>query len=71
MPLPWAVLLSSLLFGGAQVMHGVQATLRSAVLGVIFAALYLFSGSLWASMILHPMIDLTSGESGLAAFGDA
>jgi len=65
---PWAVVLSSLLFGLAHWMHGTQATLRSTATGAVLAGIYLFSGSLWAPMLLHTAIDLTSGETGMAAF---
>lgn len=65
----WAVVvLSSILFGLAHVMHGVQATLRSTVSGLVLAGLYLLGGSLLAPMILHTMVDLTSGESGAFVF---
>lgn len=71
MPLVAAVGVSSVLFGLAHVMHGVQATVRSTGTGVVLAGLYLLSGSLWASMVLHAAIDLASGETGRAAFVDA
>ena len=70
MSLPPAVLLSSILFGAAHVMHGRDATARATVSGLLLAGLYLFTGSLWASMVLHAAIDLSSGEAGFAAFGD-
>ena len=69
MSLPWAVVMSSALFGLAHVMHGVQATVRSTVMGFALAGLYLLSGVLWASMLLHTAVDLSSGETGVAAFG--
>lgn len=68
-PLPWAVAISSALFGAAHVMHGTGATIRATLTGAALAGLYLLSGSLWASMLLHAAIDLSSGEMGLAAFG--
>lgn len=66
----WSLLLSSILFGLAHWMHGVQATLRSTITGAVFAGVYLLSGSLWASMILHTAIDLTNGAIGAAAFSE-
>ena len=69
MPLHWAVATSSVLFGLAHVMHGVQATVRATIMGLVLAALYVFSGALWAPMLLHTVVDLTSGETALAAFG--
>ena len=52
-------------------MHGSQATLRSTLMGAVLAGLYVFSGSLWASMLLHTAVDLSSGEAGKAAFADS
>jgi membrane protease YdiL (CAAX protease family) len=65
-----AVLLSSALFGIAHVMHGAQATIRSTAMGVVLAVLYLVSGSLWASILLHTAVDLSSGQTGVAAFSE-
>lgn len=70
LPVWAAVVVSSLLFGLAHVMHGVQATARSTLMGFVLAGLYLFGGSLVAPMILHTAVDLTSGESGALAFAD-
>ncbi len=66
--LVWAVALSSILFGVAHAMHGTGATIRAAVTGALLAGLYLFSGALWASMLWHATIDLSSGKMGLAVF---
>ncbi len=65
-----AVALSSVLFGLAHIMHGTQATIRATITGLLFAILYLFSGALWAPILLHAAVDLTSGEVGLAALRD-
>ncbi len=70
LPLFWAVAVSTLLFGLAHAMHGMGATVRATLSGAVLAALFLFSGALWASMLLHAAIDLSSGETGMAAFGD-
>lgn len=67
MPMFWAVAASSVLFGMAHGMHGVQATVRATIMGIVLAMLYVWSGALWASILLHTMVDLTSGETGLAA----
>ena len=69
--LTWAVVVSSALFGLAHVMHGVQATVRATLMGFVLAGLYLFGGSLWASMLLHIAVDLSSGEAWAAASLDA
>jgi len=67
--LPWAIAVSSVLFGLAHIMHGAQATVRATIIGFLLAALYVFTGALWASMLLHTAIDLSSGEMGAAVFG--
>lgn len=64
----WALVISSIAFGLAHVMHGVQSTVRSTIMGAVLGGLYILSGSLWASMILHYFIDISSGLSGFAAF---
>ncbi len=71
MSLLWAIAATSALFGLAHVMHGVQATLRSTAMGVLLAGLYVFSGTLWASMLLHTAVDLSSGETATVAFSDS
>ena len=68
MPLLWAVVVSSVLFGFAHVMHGARATARSTVAGIVLAGLFVLSGSLWASMLLHTVIDWAGGDSGYAVF---
>lgn len=68
-PLAWAIVLSSILFGLAHVMHGMGATVRATIIGAVLAGLYTFSGALWASMVLHTAIDLTTGEIAVAVVG--
>lgn len=70
LPLVWAVVASSILFGFAHVMHGWQSTLRATGMGFLLAALYLFGGALWAPMLLHTAVDWSSGEMALAVLGD-
>jgi membrane protease YdiL (CAAX protease family) len=67
MPLVLAVLASSALFALAHVMHGTSATVRAGLMGLVLAGLFVFSGALWASMLLHTAVDLSSGELALAA----
>lgn len=70
LPVWVVVVVTSVLFGLAHVMHGAQATARSTLMGFVLAGLYLLGGSLVAPMILHVAVDLTSGETGALAFGD-
>ena len=68
MPLLAAVVVSSLLFGLAHIMHGRQAAIRAALMGLVLAGLYLLGGTLLAPMLLHTAIDLSNGAIGRAAF---
>ncbi len=56
-----AVVASSIVFGFAHLCHGVSAALRAGALGVLFAVLFLFSGSLWLPIALHASIDVSAG----------
>jgi membrane protease YdiL (CAAX protease family) len=38
------------------------------MVGVFFTAIVAFTGSLWAAMLLHAMVDLHSGRLALAVF---
>jgi membrane protease YdiL (CAAX protease family) len=70
-PLVWAVVASSVLFGIAHIMHGMAATVRATVMGFVLAGLFLFSGALWPSMLLHTAVDLSSGAMARAVYGRA
>lgn len=65
-----AVLASSALFALAHVMHGAAATVRAGLMGLVLAGLFVFSGALWASILLHTAVDLSSGELAIAAAAD-
>lgn len=67
MPMIAALCVSSIFFGLAHAMHGLDAAIRSAFVGALLAGLYLLGGSLLAPMLLHTAIDLSSGETGMAA----
>jgi membrane protease YdiL (CAAX protease family) len=56
-----AVVISALIFGLAHLYQGTRGFLTSAVLGVIFAALYLLTASLWWLMAVHAVIDISGG----------
>jgi uncharacterized protein len=71
MPLWTAALASSALFGFAHAYLGVSGVVRAAGLGLVFAALYLISGTLWLPIVLHVVVDITSGLTGSAALARA
>ena len=60
--------LSSILFGLLHSYQGWKGGLRSGVIGLILALLYVLTGSLWIPIILHIVIDINSGMLGWLAF---
>ena len=68
MSMPIAVLLSSLLFGLGHLYQGWQGVLRTAVMGLIFAGIYLWSGSLFIVIALHFAVDAYSGQLHYGAY---
>lgn len=65
-----AGLLSSLVFGFAHIYQGAAGVPRTALVGLMFFVLYGLTGSLWAPMIAHAVMDITSGRIGYAAYAD-
>ena len=57
-----AVVASSFIFGAGHVYQGSKGMLRTGIFGLVAACLFVLTGSLWASMILHAVLDLTSGS---------
>ncbi len=57
-----AVLLSTVVFGLIHAYQDPKGIVRTGVVGLIMAGLFLLTGSLWASILLHVVIDLTSGH---------
>ena len=57
-----AVVISALIFGAGHVYQGGKGMVRTACFGLVAAGLYLLTDSLWASMVLHAALDLTSGN---------
>ncbi len=64
-----AVLGSAILFGLCHAYYqGWNGALRAGGMGVVFAGLYVFSGSLWLPMLLHAFMDINGGLIVRAAF---
>ncbi len=53
-----AVMLVNLIFAMTHYSTGLKNALWSFVLGVLFSVIYLFTGDLWLSIVLHVWIDL-------------
>jgi len=62
-----AVLLSSLVFGIAHFYQGTKGVIKTGAVGLVMAGLYKLTGSLWAPIFLHAIIDIVSGHLGYAA----
>lgn len=52
------IVASALLFGIAHIYQGTLGTVMTTILGVVFALLYLATGSLLLPMLIHALIDL-------------
>ena len=70
-PLWGALVLSSLAFGLAHMYQGPVGILRTGFVGAVMALLYGLTGSLWAPMVAHVVMDLTAGWMSHAAFSDS
>jgi uncharacterized protein len=58
LPFGWAALTSALIFGTHHLYQGRRGFLSTTILGLVFTAVLLVTGSLWAGMVLHAAIDL-------------
>jgi uncharacterized protein len=52
-----AMAASSVVFGLGHIYQGVRGAIGTAVLGMVFAILFVMTGSLWAPIALHALID--------------
>lgn len=57
-----AVALSSLVFGLGHAYQGVRGIFKTAGVGLVMALLVVLTGGLWAAILVHAVIDLTSGS---------
>lgn len=55
------IVLAALVFGLAHLYQGTAGIVKTATLGVVFGVLYWMTGALWAPMLLHVVVDLSSG----------
>jgi membrane protease YdiL (CAAX protease family) len=62
MPLWAAALLSTIGFGLAHAYQGTSQLPHITAVGAAFAVLYLLSGSIWLSIILHAAVDILQGR---------
>jgi len=58
----WIALgLSSIIFGLGHLYQGPSGVLKSGFVGLILGGLYILTGSLWAPILVHVVVDLNSG----------
>jgi membrane protease YdiL (CAAX protease family) len=68
LPVAAAVLVSAVVFGVGHLYLGWGVgVLRATVMGVIFGAAYLVTGTLWVPIALHTAVDIVSGLTGSVA----
>jgi membrane protease YdiL (CAAX protease family) len=65
-----AVAISSVVFGMGHMYQGMAGIVKTTLVGLFMALLTVFSGSLLIAIILHSIIDLTSGRLMAAAAND-
>ena len=66
-----AVGLTSVIFGMGHIYQGVVGIVKTTLVGLVMALLTVFSGSLLVAIVLHTVIDLTSGRMmGVALQGE-
>jgi len=56
-----AVVLSSIAFGFGHMYQGKIGIVKTGGIGLALAGLYVLTGSLWAPMVLHVLVDVNSG----------
>lgn len=72
MPAAGIIVLAGLVFGLGHVYQGTPGVVKTGTLGVLFGVIYWMTGSIWAPMLLHIVVDLSSGwiSRQLVADGD-
>ena len=68
--LPWwgALPAASLAFGLGHAYQGFRGVVQTGLVGAFFGAVYFVTGSLWASMVLHALMDLHTGHLAWRAY---
>lgn len=54
--------LTSVIFGLGHIYQGLKGIVKTTLVGLVMALLTVFSGSLWVAILLHVVVDLTSGR---------
>jgi len=56
-----AIVISSMIFGLGHIYQGASGVAKTGAIGLVFATLYVLSGSLWWLMAAHALIDIYGG----------
>jgi membrane protease YdiL (CAAX protease family) len=68
-PLWVAVALSSVIFGLGHAYQGRAGIVKTGLVGLAMAGLFLLTGALWAPILVHAVVDLNSGYLGRKVLG--
>jgi membrane protease YdiL (CAAX protease family) len=68
MPLWGAVIVSSIFFGLGHSYQGVNGAVRTGLIGLAFAILYVGTGSIWIPIVVHALLDILQGGMILETF---
>lgn len=69
LPAFWmAVLVQALLFGLAHAYQGGRGVITTGAVGLFMAGIVWVTGSLWAAMLVHALMDINAGDLALLAF---
>lgn len=63
-----AAAVSAVIFGAGHAYQGMKGVLQTGILGAFLAAVYLVSGSIYACMLIHVLMDLHSGHLMMKAY---
>lgn len=63
MPLWTAVIVSSLIFGLGHSYQGAAGMLKTGVVGLSMAVLYVITGSIWLPIVAHALFDILQGKT--------
>ena len=69
MPVWAAAVVSSVIFGFGHAYQGIANVPKIALVGGVFAALYLLTGSVWLPMLLHAIFDAVQGRAASRVLG--
>jgi uncharacterized protein len=57
--LPWAILAAAIIFGSHHLYQGTKGVVSTSIGGLIFTAILIVTGSLWAGMVYHAAADMS------------